>query len=46
MKVIFDKLAKQSPDVEKEVTQFLQDVKTLEKEVGSPMIIYQDGKSG
>lgn len=45
MKIIFDKDAKHSSDVESEVHKFLEQIETREYQIDSPIIIYQDGKS-
>jgi hypothetical protein len=46
MELQFDKLAKDSPEVLQEVTQFISTVETREHQNNSQIVIHQDGKSG
>ncbi len=43
MKILFEKSAKKSADIEKLVSGFFKNVPTLESELNIPVIIFQDG---
>ncbi len=46
MEILFDTDAKRDLGVDKEVSQFLEQIETREQQMSLPVIVYQDGKSG
>lgn len=45
MKIAFDEKAKEDDRIKSVVTEFLDQVETLERKMSTPVLIFQDGKN-